>query len=71
VKLNLIAPILDVLFPVICDLSADEEEDTDAVDVDAQKPSSLALQVCLLPFQRPFLQVNPGKTVPECLHSGF
>jgi len=47
VKLNLIAPVLDVLFPIICDLSCEDEEDTEAVDVDAQTPSSCAVQVAV------------------------
>jgi len=45
VKLKLIAPVLDILFPIICDFSSDDEEDTEAADVDAQSPSSCALQV--------------------------
>jgi len=45
VKLNLIAPILDILFPVICDLSCDDDEDAEVDDADAQNPSSCALQV--------------------------
>jgi len=48
VKLNLISPVLDVLFPIICDISSsDDEEDTAeaADDDDAQSPSSCALQV--------------------------
>jgi len=51
VKLNLIVPVLDVLFPIICDLSADDEEDTEAADVDAQSPSSCALQVAVFAVQ--------------------
>ena len=45
VKLNLITPVLDVLFPIICDFSFDDEEDTEAAGGDAQSPSSCALQV--------------------------
>lgn len=45
VKLNLIAAILDVLFPIICDLSCDDDEDSEADDDDADNPSSCALQV--------------------------
>ena len=46
VKLGLIAVILDTLFPVICDLSCDNEEDAEADD--ALNPSSTALQVELM-----------------------
>jgi len=54
VKLGLISPVLDTLFPIICDLSCDDEEDSESAaaaaaddddDDDALNPSSSALQV--------------------------
>ena len=47
-RLNLMAPVLDVVFPIICDFSSDNEEDSEAAaddDDDTQSPSSTALQV--------------------------
>ena len=45
VKLNLISPMLVILFPIICDLSSDDEEDSEAAGDGEQSPSSCALQV--------------------------
>jgi hypothetical protein len=43
-KLNLIEPLLAVLFPIICDAKSDDEEDEEA-EAESQSPSSCACQV--------------------------
>ena len=67
VKLKLIAPILDILFPIVCDLSSDEEEDADVADADAQNPSSCALQVTY----RLFALTKLAFMLNKSLHNGF
>jgi hypothetical protein len=47
-KLNLIEPLLAVLFPIICDAKSDDEEEEEA-DAESQSPSSCACQVTFLP----------------------
>jgi len=57
VKLKLIAPILDILFPVICDLSSDDEA-AELDDADIQNPSSSALQVARCLYQLAIVLAN-------------
>jgi len=57
VKLKLIVPILDILYPIICDLSSDDE-DTELDDADVQNPSSSALQVARCLYQLAVVLAN-------------
>jgi len=46
-KLNLIEPLLAVLFPIICDAKSDDEEEEDT-DAESTSPSACACQVTTL-----------------------
>ena len=61
-KNQLVLPILNVMFPVMCETY--DEEDDEENDVESQRPSQIASQVCLIcpdiyfsPFSGKFLHL--------------
>ncbi|XP_052817169.1 importin-4-like [Mya arenaria] len=62
-KNQLVLPILNVMFPVMCETSDEDDEDEDEEEVESQRPSQLASQV----LDTMAMHLPPEKFIPPVM----